>query len=316
MAVDDSIQGFLDFLSAEAGASPHTVAAYANDLRRLAEDLGTRPIDQVVAADLELHLGKLRESHATASVARARAAIRGLFRYLFANEEIDRDPAQGLLSARLEETLPQTLTRRDVGRLLAEFDDAEGSDGTRRAGTRRVLRIRDRALLHILYACGLRVSEALSVEVDSLRLDHALVRVLGKGRKERLVPLADAASEAIARYLDEGRPLLAARAANSSPQLFLSRNGRPLDRVRAWRILRELAKRAGLAKLPSPHVLRHAFATHLVEGGADLRAVQELLGHASLATTQRYTHVDAERLRGLHRRFHPRANERPSRNSG
>lgn len=293
--MDEAIQGFLDFLLAEAGVSRRTVEAYAGDLGRLAAALGNRSPAQVRPTDLEAHLARLRAAYEPATVARARAATRGFFRYLAAMDEIPADPAARLLGARLEETLPVHLTRRDLTRLL-DACPAEGPLG-----------VRNLALLHLLWACGLRVSEAVGVDVDSVRLDLKVVRVLGKGRKERIVPLAERAAGSIADYLDRSRPRLAARRGAASPALFLSKNGRRLDRVRVFRLLRELAAAAGLESRPSPHTLRHSFATHLVEGGADLRAVQELLGHASLATTERYTHVDARRLRRLHGRFHPRS---------
>ena len=292
--VDDAIESFLDFLLAEAGVSARTVEAYAGDLRRLASALAGRHPDDVTTADLEAHLGHLRRGYAPASVARARASIRGLFRYLASIDTVPTDPAARLLGAQLEETLPRCLGREDIDTLLASSEGDAPLD------------IRNRALLHLLYACGLRVSEACSFTIDGLRLDLDLVRVVGKGRKERIVPLARRAARSIEHYLDRARPRLAERSSHPSPELFLSKSGRPLDRVRVYRLLGELAARAGLALRPSPHTLRHSFATHLVEGGADLRAVQELLGHASLATTQRYTHVDARRLRRLHARFHPR----------
>jgi integrase/recombinase XerD len=292
--VDEAIAGFLDFLTAEAGVSPRTVEAYASDLARLARETGNVEPGRITTTRLEAHLGRLRVTHAPASVARARASIRGLFRYLQATDQIAADPATRLLGANLEASLPSYLVAEDVAKLLAACVGAEP------------LALRNRAFVHLLYACGLRVSEALSAGVDAVRLDLGLVRVRGKGGKERLVPVAGPACDSLADWLDRGRPALAKRAKSPPSLLFLSKTGRPLDRVRAFRLLQRLAAEAGLRSRPSPHVLRHSFATHLVEGGADLRAVQELLGHSSLATTQRYTHVDARRLRSLHQRFHPR----------
>ncbi len=166
---------------------------------------------------------------------------------------------------------------------------------------------RDRALLHVLYATGCRVSEATGLRLTSLVEDHRLLRAFGKGNKERLVPISDQALDLVRRYRDEVRPQLRARATRDPGDvLFLSRTGRPLDRVRVWQIVRQACERADLPVACSPHALRHSFATHLVAGGADLRSVQEMLGHASLATTQIYTHVDHERLRAVHEQFHPR----------
>lgn len=293
--MDEAIDGFLDYLLVEACASERTVEAYAGDLRRLAESLAGRTPASVTPEDLDAHFAELATRLAPASVARARASVRGFFRCLVANDELAVDPARFLLPPKLEASLPDGLSKTDIEALLA----ACPGDSP--------LSCRNRALLYVLWACGLRVSEATTMSVDALRLDLALVRVCGKGRKERLVPLAKPARQALELWLDAARPQLARRSAKTHSELFLSKSGRPLDRVRVYRLLRELASRAGIAARPSPHSLRHAFATHLVEGGAELRAVQELLGHASLATTQRYTHVDVARLRKLHASFHPRA---------
>ncbi len=296
--VENSLLSFLDFLLAEACLSERTAKAYETDLRQLIHSLEERACtkpEQVTEALLESHLGALRKTHKPASVDRARAAIRGFFRYLHANDALAEDPSARLLGVRLESTLPPCLGTRSLRLLL----DAIQEDGP--------LQLRNRAIVTLLYAAGLRVSEACDMKLDQLRPDLSLVRVLGKGGKERLVPLAQPALDCLGRYLDEERPALAARAKLRTDRLFLSKSGRPLDRVRVYRILDALAKKAGLDLRISPHSLRHSFATHLVEGGADLRSVQELLGHASLATTQRYTHVDQKRLRRLHDQFHPRS---------
>lgn len=295
--VEDALLSFLDFLTAEALASSHTVQAYRRDLERLQRDLGPRLQKDPAAIreiDLEAHLGRLRQRYAAATVARACASIRSFFAYLYLNNMLPRDPAQALHSPQISEKLPRVLSRQEIAALL----EACPAD--------RPLGLRNRSLLILLYACGLRVSELIGLRVDSVRLDLSLVRVLGKGGKERLVPIAGPAQESLETYLDQVRPLLRQRASGKVEHLFLSHRGRPLDRRRINRILKELAQRAGLRAPPSAHALRHSFATHLVEGGADLRSVQELLGHASLATTQRYTRVDSKRLRGLHERFHPR----------
>ncbi|MFQ5507634.1 MAG: tyrosine-type recombinase/integrase, partial [Planctomycetota bacterium] len=278
--MDGELAGFLDFLLAEACVSPLTAEAYERDLRRFAAGLPAakrHDAGRIRDRDLERHLRELGRTHATASMDRARASLRGFFRYLYSTERIRKDPSTRLLGPKLEQTLPPVLGRQEL-RLLLETWPATG-----------LLALRNRAILHVLYACGLRVSELVGLEVDALRLDLDLVRVLGKGRRERLVPLAPAARDSVGLYLDQERPRLAERAPVSCPMLFLSRNGRRLDRHRIYRLLQERARALGLATRPSPHSLRHSFATHLVEGGADLRSVQELLGHASLATTQRYT---------------------------
>lgn len=281
---------FLVHLGAELQLSTHTVAAYRRDVARCLRGRETLP-DR---AELIAHLRRLRERFAPASVARAVAALRGFFRFLYAEGHIDVDPSEGLLGARLEQKLPAVLGRRAVEQLLAAFPADQP------------LGLRNRALLHVLYATGARVSEAVGLTPGSYLAEHAFLRVLGKGNKERLVPLSPLACELLERYVGEVRPRLLQRASSPADRLFLSRNGLPLDRMRVYRIVREAAARSGLVVACSPHTLRHSFATHLVTGGADLRVVQELLGHASLSTTQIYTHVDQERLRKVHERFHPR----------
>jgi len=248
-------------------------------------------------ADLLRHLHDLRRSHAPASVVRALAAIRGFFRYLHAEALVDEDPAQGLLGTRLDQTLPRVLGRRTIEHLLEKGVPASDEP----------LALRDRALLHLLYATGARVSEVAGLEISSFDASRDFMRVTGKGNRERLVPLSPLAGQLLQRYLAEVRPTLAARSKTRPPEaMFLSRTGRALERVRIYQIVRRAADRAGVTVACSPHSMRHAFATHLVSGGADLRTVQELLGHASLSTTQIYTHVDSTRLRDTHKRFHPR----------
>jgi integrase/recombinase XerD len=281
---------FLVHLGAELQVSRHTVAAYRNDLERLLRAEKSLPGRE----QIDRHLGKLLHSHAPASVARAAAAIRGFYRFLHAEGEVDGDVTEGLLGPKLEQKLPKALTRRNIAKLL----DREPSTD---------LSVRDLAILHVLYATGCRVSEVLGLRTTSIIEEHRLVRAFGKGNKERLVPIADSALAWVERYRTAVRPKLRTRALRDPGDvLFLSRTGRPLDRVRIYQIVKQAANEAGLTMACSPHALRHSFATHLVAGGADLRSVQEMLGHASLQTTQVYTHVDHERLRSMHQKLHPR----------
>ena len=300
-----AIASFLDYLEVEVCLAQNTLLAYRRELNRYLaflldqNKMRSKEKDPLIPGErsreeLENFLTFLGQTLSPASIARALAVLRGFFRYLHAMEYIPKDPARKLGGPRLDETLPPILGKKTLA-LLINMD---------RKGARFPLR--DRALLHLLYACGLRITEALSATTDSLRADLSLIRVRGKGGKERLVPVAPPCLEAIETYLEGERPGLAKKQNSKCPQLFLSKTGRPLDRHRAWRILRERALALGFRGALSPHALRHSFATHLVEGGADLRSVQELLGHASLATTQRYTHVDGERLARLHAQFHPR----------
>ncbi len=282
---------FLVYLGAELQLSKNTLAAYRRDLSRLLQDRSELPDRGAILR----HLGVLRENYAPATVVRGLAAIRGFYRYLHAEGYISEDPAEGLLGQKLEQRLPPVLSERAVDALLGVFD---GDD---------LLAQRNRTILHTIYSSGCRVSEVVGLETHSLVTDHRCLRVVGKGRKERLVPMSPAALELMRHYLAEVRPKLAdRRTSRSEDRLFLSRTGRPLDRIRIYQLLREAAEHADLNIPVSPHALRHSFATHLVSGGADLRVVQELLGHASLATTQVYTHVDQKRLRSVHEKFHPR----------
>ena len=281
---------FLVFLGAELQLSPHTTAAYRRDLTPLLAGQRNLPDREQLLA----HLRGMRATHAPASVARALAAIRSFYRYLHAEGHLAADPTEGLLGVRLEQRLPPVLSRTAMQRLLDVF------------GTEAPLDLRNRALLHVLYACGCRVSEVCTLRLQGYLRDQLLLRLRGKGDKDRLVPLAPLAAGLVDRYLAEVRPRHLRDLDLAQDALFLSHTGRPLDRARIFQIVRVAAGRAGVNVPCSPHALRHAFATHLVAGGADLRVVQELLGHASLATTQIYTHVDQTRLRDLHRRFHPR----------
>jgi integrase/recombinase XerD len=285
-----ALADFLVYLGVELQVSPHTVAAYRSDLQRFLAGQVAIPSRDTI----DRHLGSLLGSHAPASVARAAAAIRGFYRFLHAEGLADDDVAEGLLGPKLERKLPKALSRRVVARLLDHTPDDP-------------LGVRDLAMLHVLYATGCRVGELVSLRTTSVIAEHRLLRAFGKGNKERLVPIADGALGLVQRYVTEVRPLLRARAQRDPGDvLFLSRTGRPLDRVRVFQVVRAACARAGLQVACSPHALRHSFATHLVAGGADLRSVQEMLGHASLQTTQVYTHVDHERLRSVHQRLHPR----------
>lgn len=285
-----ALADFLVYLGVELQVSPHTVAAYRSDLQRFLRQQPSIPERDAI----DRHLGSLLAGHAPASVARAAAAIRGFYRFLHAEGLADDDVAEGLLGPKLERKLPKALSRKAVARLLDHSPDDP-------------LGVRDLAMLHVLYATGCRVGEVVALRTTSVIAEHRLLRAFGKGNKERLVPIADRALELVQRYASEVRPELRARARRDPGDvLFLSRTGRPLDRVRVFQVVRAACERAGLQVACSPHALRHSFATHLVAGGADLRSVQEMLGHASLQTTQIYTHVDHERLRSVHQRLHPR----------
>lgn len=295
------LEAWLDHLHVERGASPHTLRAYRADVEAVFRAAGVSPRRRggtgglrrlSPGAVLRWMRAERRAGRAASSTARRLAALRGFVRFASSIGALDADPTAGLPGARTWERLPKSLSPAAVGRLLDSVHD------------RSPTAVRDRALLEALYATGARVQEACDWRLEDLRLDHRVVRCVGKGRKERWVPLGERAADALAAWLAEARPKLD-RA--GSERLFLSRSGQPLDRHRVFRMLRERAVNAGLSPDLSPHTLRHSFATHLLEGGADLRSVQELLGHASVQTTQVYTHVDRARLKKVHRKFHPRA---------
>jgi len=286
---------YLDHLRAERGLSPNTLEAYGRDLRRLqgdAREAGARllALDQSALAE---HIRRLGDAGLAArSVARAVHAIRGLYRFGVREGRIDRDPMENLRAPRVFPKLPRFLTGSQVEALLAAPDVSTP------------LGLRDRAILEVLYATGLRVSELIGLQAGDLDMEVGLVTAFGKGRKERLVPLGREARDWVARYL-EVRPELA-KGRKPRP-LFLSKRGAGLSRMGLWGIVRRHAVTAGVEKVLTPHVLRHSFATHLLERGADLRSLQAMLGHADISTTQIYTHVTKERLKQIYEQFHPRA---------
>ncbi len=290
------IDRFGDYLTLEQGTSPLTLEAYRRDVERLVDYMRVKgaasPIDITsrLLRDFVYHLKDL--GLAPASIRRNISAVRTYFRFLLSDGVVTRDPSERLETPRRWRTLPDVLTVPEISRLLAAptLDDP--------------LAFRDRAMLEIAYGAGLRVSEWISIGVRDVLFEDKLVRVFGKGSKERLVPIGRSAIGAVATYVRELRPRL--EKGSGKGVLFLNARGEPLSRMGAWKILRRYVERAGIEKAVSPHTLRHSFATHLLEGGADLRAVQEMLGHADISTTQIYTHVDREYLRQVHKQYHPR----------
>jgi len=288
---------YLDHLKVERNASPNTLDGYGRDLlklRRFLTDRRVAQVDRVTRAVLTDFLLELADSGLSArSRARALVAMRGWFRYLVAEKIIDADPTETIESPRLGRRLPDVIGLDDVEALLS----APRPDSPRGK--------RDSAMLATLYATGLRVSELVSLALADLSLGSGTVRALGKGRKQRLVPIGDIAAERLGTYIEEGRPALLKSPAQ--PGLFLTTRGKPMTRQGFWKLLRRYAVAAGIVANISPHKLRHSFATHLLERGADLRAVQAMLGHADISTTQIYTHVSRARLLELYRNHHPRA---------
>jgi integrase/recombinase XerD len=297
---------YLDWIAVERGLSRNTLAAYRRDLVKYryylrqhgVEDARDASETQIASFVGSLSASEYREGrhYRASSVARTLAAVRNFHRFLVGEGLADADPARGVIRPKVPRTLPRALSVDEVAAILA-------SPGEDAAG------LRDRAVLEAMYGAGLRVSEVSGLDVDGVDLDQGSVRVFGKGSKERLVPLGRYGVEAIAAYLSRARPAFAH--ARSGPALFLNQHGGRLTRQGVHRVLQQAVKRAGVDKRVTPHTLRHSFATHLLEGGADIRVVQELLGHASLTTTQIYTLVTGDRLREEYFLAHPRARRHP-----
>jgi integrase/recombinase XerD len=290
------LEDFLEALRVEAGLAENTLLAYRRDLVHFLRFVRARGRERWRALDGELALDYLETCRRTglseASVARRLSALRMCLRHQALEQRLAHDPLAEIEGPRLRRALPNVLGVAEVERLLA----APAGPGWRPE--------RDRALLEVLYACGARISEALSLEVTALEPALRVLVLTGKGRKTRVVPCGARARAALQAWIQGGRArLLGGRRVAA---VFVSKSGRPLERVTGWRIVTGAARRAGLPQGISPHTLRHSFASHLIEGGADLRAVQELLGHASIATTELYTQLDAEHVRSLHRLYHPR----------
>jgi len=295
--VDRFCDVFLNYLTIERGLAANTVAAYRSDVIRyldyITDCCSLTSVDDITADDVLDHMVELRDSGmATRSIARHLASIRMFHRFIQAEGLASRDPTRDMDSPRLWQNLPHVLSVGEVDRVLAAPDTS----------TPRGLR--DAAIIETLYATGLRVSELASLRVEDVNLKKGIVRCVGKGNKERVVPLGRQARRRLKAYLRVRADMLKGR---STDRLFISRRARGMSRQRVWEVVRYLARQAGITEPVTPHTLRHSFATHMLDRGADLRAVQEMLGHANIATTQVYTHVSQERLKQAHAQFHPRA---------
>jgi integrase/recombinase XerD len=299
-ARDPEVEGFLALLAARR--APKTVEAYRRDLAQLGAYLG-KPIAKATLEELERYTAQLRaDGLSGATIARRTAAARSFYRHQQLLGARDDNPAAAIKLPRRAKPLPKTLSPGEAERLI------QAAAGTQPRA------LRDQALVELLYGAGLRVSEAIGLDKAGVDLDDRLVRVIGKGGKERVVPIGRHAAQALLRYLAQGRPYLDSR---HRPELFLNARGGPLTRAGAFLILRKLAEKAGLdPHRVHPHLLRHSFATHLLEGGADLRSVQEMLGHADLSTTELYTHVTDKRRRQLYFQAHPHARRRSTEEQG
>ncbi len=300
--MQSSVDGFLDYMTVERGVSPNTLSAYRSDLAQLIEYLktncfngnggGWEGVDEDMMSQYLLHLHALEYSDTTR--ARKVASSKSLFNFLVDEGIVTRDPTENISSPRIGRSLPDTLSADEVDTLLVSASKQETSDG-----------MRDQAMFELLYASGLRVTELVSLNIADLDLEQGTVRCLGKGSKERLIPVHSGAVAILRRYIDEARPSFIKNTTERA--LFMNRRGQRLSRQGFWLILKAQSKRAGITKKITPHTLRHSFATHLLQGGAPLRHVQELLGHSSITTTQVYTHLTSEHVRTEYDKSHPRA---------
>ncbi len=292
MKLDAAIDAFLAHLAVERGLSPATVEAYGRDLASLADSVGEIAVENVDAPSLRRHLDALEARGCAASTrSRALSAMSRLFAYLRSEGRLEADPLSDVSRPKRARRVPKVLSLAEVTALVEAPDESP-------------LGIRDRAMLEVLYAAGLRVSELTSLRLADLQLESHFCTVQGKGRRERLALLGEPAVAQLSRYLDEVRPRYVRGA--GPPEVFVSRRGAALTRQAVWYRIRRYGQLLGIAHKLTPHVLRHSFATHLLEGGADLRSVQEMLGHADIGTTEIYTHVSRTRLRELVERRHPR----------
>lgn len=291
------LESFLDYISLERGLSINTRKAYADDIGQFLNELtlkGVTSLNQVSRKQVLDHLMEMKSrGMSTNSISRHLVSIKVFFRYLQQEGMLDRNVTDTMDSPRLWKILPDTLSEKEVELLLDAPD------------MHKPLGLRDRAILELFYAAGLRVTELATLQLSDLHLDEGYIRCIGKGRKERVIPVGEESIRLLRRYIEEVRPVLC-----ENPLLqnvFVSRRETALCRQRLWQLIKTYTKRAGIMKNVTPHTLRHSFASHLLQNGAPLRVIQEMLGHADIATTQIYTHVNPERLKSIHQKFHPRA---------
>jgi integrase/recombinase XerD len=291
------LKEYLALLELEKNLSANTIDSYKNDLVSLIkflEDYNITDPSEVKTADLDNYFKFLKETGLTAnSAARYFSSIKGFFNFLLLNNYIKNNPIEKLSPPKISKNLPSVLSINEIEELLSK-PDVNTTTG-----------LRDKAILEVFYACGIRISELISLKISDLYLNEEIIRVFGKGSKERLVPIGSSAIKFVKKYLKKSRPLIE-RKLKSENRLFLNMRGEKLSRMGVWKIVNRYVKESGILKEVHPHTFRHSFATHLLEGGADLRAVQEMLGHSDISTTQIYTHIDRDFIKQIHKDFHPR----------
>jgi len=295
--MQDYIDIFLNYLSVEKGLSSNTLSAYKRDLLFFKEYLKERGIGSLTSIkkeDIHNFMLKQKESNLSSnSISRRLSALKAFYRFLLRERLISFDPTETIESPKIWKKIPQTLNIEEIEKIILQ------------PNLKTKIGIRDRAILDTLYATGMRVSEIVNLKLDDVNLEMGFLRCVGKGNKERIIPLGKYATEAIKRYLKETRNYLLGK--KDSDLLFISRLGKKISRQALWKMIKKYARMAKIKKPVRPHIIRHSFATHLLERGADLRSVQELLGHSDISTTQIYTHIDHNRLKLIHKKFHPRA---------
>lgn len=295
--MDRTLQDFIHYLSVEKGLAKNTLESYNRDLCGFIAYLkqsGVQNVEDTSRTAIIGYLASLQKNgKATATLSRNLASIRSFYSYLFQEKFIVENPAADLESPKLEKKLPRVLSTQEVDVLLDQPDQVH------------VTGIRDKAMLEVIYATGIRVSELMSLDIGDINLDAGFIRCLGKGTKERIIPLGSVAVRHVSRYLNEGRPKLIRQ--NGEAAMFVNQHGNRLTRQGFWKILKKYARSAGITKDITPHTMRHSFATHLLENGADLRSVQEMLGHADISTTQIYTQITKRKLHDIYQKTHPRA---------
>lgn len=296
--MNGELQSFLDFLSVERAMSVHTQEAYKRDILQFFAFLKTRGVTESAKVELkhfihyQTHLTS--KSYSATSISRKMASLHSFFKFLVREGILKTDPSLGVGAPKIGKKLPRVLREKDVEKLL----------NVKELGNKSPRELRDKAMLELLYATGIRVSELVRLQIDNVNMSSGYIRCFGKGGKERIVPVGRHAQECIKQYLGTARP---AFTKNGTPYLFLTPRGKPITRQGFWKLLKNYAKKAGITADLSPHTLRHSFATHLLDHGADLRVVQEMLGHANISTTQIYTHVSREHLKKIYHKAHPRA---------
>ncbi|MBN2379369.1 site-specific tyrosine recombinase XerD [candidate division WOR-3 bacterium] len=306
-AEDPLLTEFINYLIAERNLSANSVEAYKRDLCQFMAFITdqSKYVTSIRTADLHDYMSRLAEAGlAPRSVARKLSAIRMFLRYLLDTSKIDKDPGENIASPKLPRKLPTVLTVEEVRQVISVAENIlKSADSPKKTA----IALRNHAMLEVLYGSGLRISELIGLKLGDIFLAEGFLRVIGKGDKERVVPIGEPEIRAVRRWIDSGRLHLLKPAGKGRDALFLNVRGEPLSRMGAWKIIHSCVVGAGLKVEVTPHTFRHSFATHLLEGGADLRAVQEMLGHASITTTEIYTHVDRSYLREVYKTFHPRA---------